>query len=798
MNTDLIKQKIKAKKYSEALNLLLKHTQEDIIKSNLLDDLLYDYFSKEKIHSETLEIKLSELFPEKFVKAVRTTQAFLDTNRLTFFKNLSFLQKFKEHVMLWDFLQKGEHQLWNTISKESSELLKFEVDYVLSEVVFWLENERYSDNSQQKLTKLGTVYNFFIEFYWHSAKEPVNIAAENFNQTFHKLVYEKIKSNKTTDPKINVVLNAISHWISFNEDVLQAYCFDLEINPLIENDCLYFVQNPKHYYKWKLDGLRYNKVSFNYQLKAQEVISNLINQKKLIIPGKTESDFEMNLDAAVKLTKIELFLHDATIPNYVYNGKKISINKIFHGISTYATHKFYRYENSIEQFKSISIDWFDNYFKINALSVKNKIEILPYVLIKKETYVALVKEVTGITEEDTSLSFDSLSYKINKKNGFNRFNIKYNVWTKPFFKMGSSFFCPTLFLATNDWFFAATQMAIQHLNWNSLERKSTATEMETFLGYKFKQKGYKVKVIEDKEANLIDGDVDIIVEDANTTLFIQLKRTYFRVSAKDAFNESEQSDKKASEQLNDAEISLKQDNNIYNLKQKPIKWIVSTSLEGINTNVKGCRKTNYFDLLFALENNKIKSLAELITHLQKDRNMISLDDLENNLEALKDFGLPLKLKEPETFKQCVYYLKKDANYIEMLNKGISLYNKNDTKAIKILEQCAKINENDVSVYGALGNCYANLNDVLNFKKAFEKALTIIPNDPYLKRNYALALIENECYYDGLIKLLEILEDYGYIDNVIYIFKKNHTSYKEKLTMKEREALQKRCNFISFY
>lgn len=800
MNTDLIKQKSKAQKYSEALHLLLEHTKEDITKSNLLDDLLYDYFSKEKKHSETFEIKLSELFPEKFVKAVRTTQAFLDTNRLTFFKNLSFLQKFKEHVMLWDFLQKKEHQLWNTISKESSELLKFEVDYVLSEVVFWLENERYSDNSQQKLTKLGSVYTFFIEFYWHFAKEPVTIATENFNQTFHKLVLEKIKSNKTIDPKINVVLNAISHWISFNEDVLQAYCFDLEINPLIENDCLYLVQKPMHYYKWKLDGLRYNKVSFNYQLKAQEVISNLINQKKLIIPGKTESDFEMNLDAAVKLKKIELFLHDATIPNYVYNGKKISINKIFHGISTYATHKFYRYENSIEQFKSISTDWFDNYLKIIALSVKNKIEILPYVLIKEETYVALVKEVTGISEEDTSLSFDILSYKTNKKKGFNRFNIKYNVWTKPFFKMGSSFFCPMLFLATNDWFFAATQMAIQHLNYrqNISERDITAIEMETYLGNKFKQKGYKVKVTNKDEANLIDGDVDIIVEDANTTLFIQLKRTYLRVSAKDAFNESEQSDKKASQQLNDAEISLKAKNDIYNLKQKPIKWIVSTSFEGINSTIKDCRKINYFDLLFTLEHPNIQSLAALIFYLEKDRNMISLDDLENNLEALKGFGLPLKLIEPENFKHSVYYLKKDANYIEMLNDGISLYNKNDTKAIKILEQCAKINENDVNVYGALGNCYANLNDVLNFKKAFEKALTIIPNDPYLKRNYALALIENECYYDGLIKLLEILEDYGYIDDIIYIFKNNLTFYKEKLTKKEREAVEKLYNFISFY
>ncbi|KIX22700.1 hypothetical protein SY27_02430 [Flavobacterium sp. 316] len=795
MNTDLIKQKSKAQKYSEALHLLLEHTKEDIIESNLLDDLLYDYFSKEKIHSETLEIKLSELFPENFVKAVRTTQVFLDTNRLTFFKNLPLLQKFMEHLMLWENLQKEELKLWNTISKESSELFKFEVDYVLSEVVFWLENERYSDNSQQNLTKLGTVYNFFIEFYWHSAKEPVNIALEKCSQTFHKLVFEKIKSNKIIDPKIHSILTAIRHWISFNEDVLQAYCFDLEINPLIENDCLYFVQNPKHYYKWKLDGLRYNKVSFDYQLKAQEAISNLIIQNKLIIPGKTESDFEMNFDAAVKLKKIELFLHDTTIPNYIHNGKKISIDRIFHGISTYSTHKLYRYENNIEQFKSISTNWFDNYLKIIALSVKNKIEILPYLLINKETYVALVKDVTGFSEEDTSLSFDSLSYEINKKKDFDRFNINYNIWTKPFLKTGNLFFCPMLFLATNDWFFAATQMAIQHLNWNFSERKSTATEMEIYLGNTFEQKGYKVKVIEDKEANSVKGDVDIIIEDANTTLFIQLKRTYLRLLTKDAFNESVQSDKKASEQLNDAEISLKQENNIYNLKQKPVKWIVSTSFEGINTNVKGCRKINYFDLLFALENNKIKSLAELIAHLEKDRNMISLDDLENNLDVLKNFGLPLKLKEPETFKQCVYHFKKDTNYIEMLNKGISLYSKNVIKAIKILEQCAKINENDVTVYATLGNCYANLKKVASMKKAFEKALAIIPNDPYVKRNYALALIENESYYDGLIKLLELIEDYGYIEDVLFIFKNKFSTYKNRLTIEERKAIQERYNFI---
>ncbi len=415
-----------------------------------------------------------------------------------------------------------------------------------------------------------------------------------------------------------------------------------------------------------------------------------------------------------------------------------------------------------------------------------------------------------LSKELLAHSFSQLSYEVKKINPrtkkkyeFNRFNNDYDVWKKPFIKVGNTYFSPIAFFANNDWVYSAAPIAIKHVNCEKYSkklkrkiacfpeiRKETATAMEKYLADKFLNKGFKVKHIEDKEANKVDGDVDIIVEDKDTTLFIQLKRTYLRTDLKSAYYEYINSDKKASIQLNKATKYFENKNDIFNSKHKAIKWIVSTSYEHINTKIEDCNKINYFDLLFALKRTELKSLEDIVYYLESNGNLLDFyTSSEGDDELLQQLGLPLELVEPNKYRQVVFATEHyNLEYNQLYNKALSFYKKDDKKAIRLFNKCMYYNSNDVELYGALGNCYANIKDLPNLKKAFDKALEIVPNEPYIKRNYALALIENEECFEGIKKLAELYKDYPFVGDLAVNFMSNYNHYKDKL--KDRE-----CNII---
>ena len=117
----------------------------------------------------------------------------------------------------------------------------------------------------------------------------------------------------------------------------------------------------------------------------------------------------------------------------------------------------------------------------------------------------------------------------------------------------------------------------------------------------------------------MDGDIDIIVEQDNTVLLIQLKRTYLLLTPKDVYYESIMIDRKAAQQLNDAEVWLNKPNDIYSMEGKKVfKWIVTTSYEGVLSDVNGCCKVNYFDLLATIRHRKPSSLLQLIANINDD------------------------------------------------------------------------------------------------------------------------------------------------------------------------------------
>ncbi|MFZ3565043.1 tetratricopeptide repeat protein [Tenacibaculum finnmarkense] len=798
MNIKTINSLIKVQKYSDALVILLSLNSDEILEISQqlsIDSLFFNYFSSNKEKLGNLGQKLCSKFPNEFVRGIRTSQIFLKQER---FNNLSnyHLGTLDIHKKIWSNLNQRDKYLWNIIQENLSEVLTIDIHKVLTEVIFWLENERYNNNDKKYLFELASIYNFFINLYLHEKKESINIQKDDFAKIFFESFAKNFKKPAINE-SISKLLTSIAHWIDFKNNILNAYSFDLNITPVELNGVVYFNQKPMDFYKWNLDGIRYEKNRIDYFLKAEKIISNQIENGKLYLKGNTEDAILLNVKGQIRFKKNELILKDLALLDIDYFGEKQGLSKAFSLVSGYSLNRFERYELKLEKAKQNSINWFQAYFKVFDFSMKNKIDIFPFLLTTKTDFINISKGANDIFDNKLlSKSFSFLSYDVNQKKTFNRFHINYDVWNEPFIKIGDLFFNPMLFFTNNDWFYTTAQSAIKNTNKNKAQREKTATKMEKNLADKFEKRGFKTTLITKKEANILDGDVDLIISENGTHLFIQLKRTYFRLNLKDAYYESMKSDDKASKQLNNATAFLKNDNDIYNITNEPKKWIVSTSYEFINTNIDNCNKINYFDLLFALENDELKSLNDIIYHLENDLNLLSFhnikpqnnqQDVEQNL--LNTIGLPLELVEPKKYLQPLYQTKElDITYHTYYNKSLLYYNKNDKKSIKLLNQCFYLNQNDIEVYGALGNCYANINDVDNLINSFENALKIIPNEPYIKRNYALALIENKKYYDGLVLLLELKNDYLFVGDFVIIFNNNLVEFSKKLSSKEKHDL----------
>jgi ribosomal protein L18E len=289
-------------------------------------------------------------------------------------------------------------------------------------------------------------------------------------------------------------------------------------------------------------------------------------------------------------------------------GKIIESEKLLNLLLTYSFNRLIRYEQSLEMHTKTSQNWRESFMKFAFNSNATDFGFSPFFLMSETDYKQLNKEaLSQIPADSTTEVVQLFSYRQNQKYDFNRFHLNYDVWQKPFSKIGDFLFCPMMFFANNIWFYSFAQAALYQKT-----QKSDIQKMENHLGDLIRQKGWNVKVIDDLEANALEGDVDVIVDDKDTLLFIQLKRTYFRIDLKDAYYDSILTDNKASKQLNEVEKYLEKENSIYQSKHKPVKWIVSTSFENIGSKINNCIKVNYFEVLKSANGKTWVSIGKVL------------------------------------------------------------------------------------------------------------------------------------------------------------------------------------------
>ena len=581
-----------------------------IFNAKYADELIFYYFNRCKIQSTVFEQQLASKFPLLFINGVRQTQVFLRSERLSQLLTVKLPDELQVHQKVWKWLDHQDTQRWNSVTVLWDQLKSDSLSNHLINTLIWLEHRYFDDDSDQRLQHLSIVYNCFVSLLMEQFESSeLDMTEDEFYESFHDSAFRR-KENP-----LEIVLSEINDWIAFNESITVPYSYDLNVHPIWENDQLSGFEyiSKKVYENWKRDGERYQVNRSNYDWEANEMIDYL-EEKGEIDFNLTLEYYRINKDANIKILKSKSFLDDLKLENFILRGKEVNTIEVLQSILPFSTNRLHRYIHVLEKYRSIFSKWEQAYYKVIEENSAKDIDVKPYFLMSRKEYVELnlsaIKETSQEVMEDLIDLFGSQP----KCGAFNRHSVRYDVWNRPFLRIGEMLFCPMLFFAKNDWFYGFAQTAIQNLNqrYNFAERKRTAILMEEHLGSLFTEKGWGVKVIIDQETSRMKGDIDVFVEDRDTQLLIQLKRTYFRTTLKDAFYESVQSDRKAAQQLNDGVDFLKTDTSIFQLKSEPIKWIVSTSFENILTDIDGCLKVNYFDLIWMLRNRKFCSLGELV------------------------------------------------------------------------------------------------------------------------------------------------------------------------------------------
>lgn len=740
-------------------------------ESDKAHHLLHLYFTElKKTHQDLLQ-QLALSHPELLVNSIRLSSAFLNDrhfNSFGFFKNSesSYLQL---HYNVFESFRRLEASLWSRVEEWSESMSGYVLNTALFETTLWLESKYFEAKfNLNSLHHLSSVYNTFIEWFSFKRKSKLNAFIKNFSEkSLDEKFYDlfdaegRRKFENITGKPIFGLLNDISNWVDFKESILSSYCHDLNYSPHLSTVGLELRSDPESYYKWKLNGERYFLTHFYYVLQSTLFVEEGIENGVITIPRKESPyDYAVNKELCVNNYATAFFLEDLCIETFNYKKREIPVSGVFRPLQALSANRTSRIEALKQQHFEKSKSWYDMYQLVLLDSAFDRRRREPFWCPTTKEFIQQTRAVFGTYpygEGELEAIIEMESYDLGiPKDIFDRFNIRYNVFFKPFLNIGDSLFSPIVFLANNFVFYNIAQLGLRQTG-NRGKTKKETSNLEQHLTEIFERETWKVTRIKDEQSNLFEGDVDLIIDDGVELLFIQLKRTYFRLNLKDAYLEEEIIDKHAAEQLNEADANLhtnkflQETTGIQNgfRNKKVTKWIVSTSLEACGSVIKGCNKVNYFELIAMLKLNPTIKLSEFISMFEDNRH-------------LKKLGLVTEVFSTEAYKRVLDITNKEL--MHLLNKFYQegtthIANGESVKAQISFSECVKLYPEDSRCWHQLANAYADSRNYTKAFNTFDKALEISPKDPMIWLDKANCLWENLQNREALIEFLKIFKVY---------------------------------------
>lgn len=582
-------------------------------KGIVFQKLLQFYFTRNRNRSLKFEEILIIQYPAELILAIRLNRLYLDDNKQVWLKKLLLPQSFFLHKVVWDKFYKTEQYLWGLVEDALNKVMDYSIEEILALCCIWLEEERYkfangfNGNLSLAYQELGDTYGKLIDLLQNSKWKFTKFDKDAFHSAYIKI----LKTNESTSShKVNILLATIRDWVKYRTVYIDTYSCDLNSDLILENEQIILETKEKAFLKWKQDGTRYEFVRQNYLTAATEVRKGEFEN----ISGRTAIEKVANYNIQIDILSLLFVLEDLGITEFKIKDVNYEVESVIAPLLVYSSNRELRYNRGLWEISNFERNWKEDYL---VLQLKNGVSLdcSPYILHTQDEFARLNEQAIGSLSSNQYKDVFSYFTFSSSNTNINRFVKGYSVYTNPLLKIGDVLFCPIFFFSSTTWFYAILQKAIDVIQPLINETKM----VESSLKLLFEQCGYKAISFDDKTVNTLDGDVDLIVEDDNTTILIQIKRSSLRTTLPEYLNEKLNAELKAAQQLNDIEIYFLNDDSLYKPKNSIKKWIVSTSLEGINEIIEGCRKISYFELVWLLRQSEMNNLNDIIAFLEEDR-----------------------------------------------------------------------------------------------------------------------------------------------------------------------------------
>lgn len=602
-----------------------------------VEEFILNHYLKFSAPNSVFEEFLVVNYPEQFINAIRTDRSFIDINNFERLSSLNWPSDHSSHLHVWKEIRAMEQDLWDKVEQEYRAFSELPIEIKLVELTLWIESELFNDPSSENNEHLCHCYDLIITSVLCSIDQKKDLDLQLMISSLH----DRLKNEKIEDRDY---FEAVSEWISFRDGLFASYSFDLNFQPVLKDGKIDLqIGSEENYTKWQLDGARYRLNELRYKLLSDDCVEHEISEGKTSIPeGGPEIDRSINEEVFRRSWKGMLYLNDLYLSTLKYGKSKVHLSKPINLLTGYSWNRFDRYNKPLQLLKAQGASFFESCLTLMSHWFRKSIQENRTYNIPSPYYYESFDD-TALTfksfeefkmDQDESKSLvEIFSYLIPQKE-FDRWNIYYDVQKTPFVKIGRYLFCPLSFVTFNEWFYSLGQRALDIINripkkkysnqrtWEECERKRTSDEMEKGLAEQFSNRGWTAKVITDEESSSLDGDIDLFIQDNDTQLFIQLKRTVFKLDLEDALKERFETDLKAAGQINEMIKSAAEypTNLKFEILPDARRWVVSTSYEGTLHMIDGCRKINYFDLIWALENSNLhfETLNELIQYMERD------------------------------------------------------------------------------------------------------------------------------------------------------------------------------------
>lgn len=532
--------------------------------------------------------------PSLFIEGYKNKLVFLNDKRLSQLQELDLPLSIKKEVKIWYKFNSLLTIKWNNVLElfENIELAPHE-----------------------KCMAICAAFEAFIyqnpddKLRWHYAVETLSLLIAFIQNKYNlsklqvnEIALAKAYCEEAIELKGKALFQEVYDYILLREKT-QRYIYEPGLNvDMDNNDVLGFKESDTFNKQWKYDEHRYTVNERYYYTFGEQLFNKLKSNNEInYINGNKDLGNQLGnaRQLGIKQTIYDLGIRDEDLKNNKLPNLDFMIS-FLHGIA------WRKFETSEKPLHEISRIRKNAYAKgIAELIHKNKVSEV--ILISDKNLLYNAAKASGLNSTNQELDQLICAYSFNWKTKIlDPFKMSLSLWKKPFIQIGEHIISPISILTGFTGLYTISESILKNF------RPDDGTRIENILKDLYKNAVWKTTVL---EKNQEYGDIDVMMEDDESIIFMQLKRTTQKTDMYQLHSQLPQ-DRKAIKQLSIAKAGNTSKKNIH-------LWYVTTAFEKVGTWEKDIFRVSYQDLirvkrLLDSDGLRFNSLNDFIEMIESD------------------------------------------------------------------------------------------------------------------------------------------------------------------------------------